>query len=415
MSCWGLTVDEEAVDNLTKQLKDEVSSEMTEFKRLGLYREKGTKNMAIVKERVEEAYYAMGKDCPCTKTGPSTSKRTLMESGDPVLQRLAEIGATQKLLNTFIPVLNLGMGGGSIHPGYDTLKETGRTSSFKPNIQQLPRKGGIRECFIPRPGYVFIAADYSVAELCSLAQVLLDVFGTSKMADALKQGKDLHINTAASIMNMDYDKCMRLYKEGDPKVEDIRQTSKVLNFGLPGGLGAKGFVGYAAGFGLTVTYGEATRLRSKWLSEYPEMELYFKWISDQMGTGGSFTSTHPITGFMRGNVGYCDGANHQFQHLTATGAKIALFNIANECYVNKGTDLFGCRPVAFIHDEVLMEAPIANAHESALRLTKLMEEGMSEVLKDIHCAAEATMMRRWYKGAKPVYENGRLVPWEPKK
>ena len=415
MSCWGLTVDQEAVDTLKISLDNEIGESMDMFKEMGIYRSNGVRNMAVIKDLVEESYEVLGKTVPRTKTGPSTAMRTLVESGDPILIKLAKLSSVQKLKNTFIPVLELGTGGRSIHPNYDTLKETGRCSSYGPNIQQLPRKGGVRECFIPRKGMVFVAADYDCAELCSLAQVLLKLFGTSKMADALNAGKDLHIQTASAIMGISYDDCLRRYREGDKETAEVRQTSKVANFGYPGGLGAKGFVGYAAGYDLTITWSEASSLRRLWMSEYPEMDLYFKWINEQMGMGGSFTSIHNVTGFVRGNVGYCDGANHQFQHLTAAGAKIALFDIAEECYVNKGTALFGCRPVAFIHDEVLMEAPEANAHEAALRLSELMENGMAQVLDDVKCTVEATMMRRWHKKAKPTYEGGRLIPWEPSK
>ena len=414
MSCWGLRVDNKAVSDLKKSFASEIARDRAEFIAAGFVRTNGKKNMAAIGEAVEEAYEIMNKKCPRTPSGkPSTSNQNLMHSGNATLVKLANWGKFQKLMNTFIPVLELGLGG-SIHPSYQTLVDTARTSSFKPNIQQLPRKGGIRECFIPRRGYVYIAADYHVAELCSLAQVLLKVLGASKMAEALQAGKDLHINTAASIMGIKYEDALRRYDEGDKEAEEIRQISKVLNFGLPGGLGANGFVGYAAGFGFNISHAESHRLRNLWLSEYPEMTLYFKWINSQMGMGNSFTSIHPITGFVRGNVGYCDGANHQFQHLTATGAKIALFDVAEQCYVDMGTKLFGCRPVAFIHDEILMEAPIEYAHEAAEQLKIVMESSMAQVITDIPCKVDTTMMRRWYKSAKPTYKNGRLVPWEPK-
>ena len=36
---------------------------------------------------------------------------------------------------------------------FEPLLETGRTSSSAPNIQNIKRLVGMRECFRPRPGY----------------------------------------------------------------------------------------------------------------------------------------------------------------------------------------------------------------------------------------------------------------------
>jgi DNA polymerase I-like protein with 3'-5' exonuclease and polymerase domains len=416
MSCWGLRTDEERVEALGISLRATQKAGRKTLIDNGLLRTgKGSKNMKVIRDLVEESYFKLGQQAPETDKGAvATSKKVLEESKNPLLMGLAELSSTEKLISSFLPVIESGIHE-PINPGYNILVESGRTSSFKPNVQQLPRKGGVRECFIPRPGYVYVAADYSVAELCSLAQVLLTLFGKSKMADALVAGKDLHIHTAATLLQKPYKRVEELYYHGDKEVEETRQLAKVLNFGLPGGLGYKTFVGYAQGFGLNITLQESKRARDMWFAEYPEMSLYFNWIS-RLCRMGKYQSVHPVTGFIRGDMGYTDGANHNFQHLTATGAKEALFNIAYECYADPASDLYGSRPVLFIHDEVIMESPISRANAAAIRLTEVMEDSMGMYLKDIPCKAEAAMMRRWYKGAKPVFNNyGELIPWEPKK
>ena len=40
---------------------------------------------------------------------------------------------------------------------------------------------------------------------------------------------------------------------------------------------------------------------------------------------------------------------------------------------------------------------------------------MKRFVPDVTITAEPALMTRWRKKAKPVFENGRLVPWEPKK
>jgi len=82
--------------------------------------------------------------------------------------------------------------------------------------------------------------------------------------------------------------------------------------------------------------------------------------------------------------------------------------------LDKGTALFGCRPIAFIHDEIILEVPEDGAPEAALRLEEVMVDIMSEYMPDIPVKADAHLMRRWYKSAEPVHNSdGVLIPWEP--
>ena len=79
-----------------------------------------------------------------------------------------------------------------VFPYYTSIKNTGRTSCSRPNIQNPPRKQGVRECYVPLPGYVLTACDYSTLELCTLAQVCYQMYGESKMRDLINDGRDLH-------------------------------------------------------------------------------------------------------------------------------------------------------------------------------------------------------------------------------
>ncbi len=49
------------------------------------------------------------------------------------------------------------MGRSVLHPSFDVLKTTGRTSSFgEIDAQNLPRDERVRRCFVPRPGHVLV-------------------------------------------------------------------------------------------------------------------------------------------------------------------------------------------------------------------------------------------------------------------
>ncbi len=109
------------------------------------------KDMAVVKAAVEAAYE--GRTLPRTESGEvSTDKDALELSGNPLLQTLAEIAGIEKVLQTFLPVLAAGVSV-PINPGFNVLVASGRTSSFRPNMQQIPsgrRIKGVRECFRAR-------------------------------------------------------------------------------------------------------------------------------------------------------------------------------------------------------------------------------------------------------------------------
>ena len=421
---WGIRVDGESLESLRRGLEKAVAQEMGDLILDGVYVQKKkdgpySRDLSRVRQLVKEQCTAQNLPVPRTPSGQiSTSKEVLAAcQGNSSLASLLRISSEQKLLNTYVPLLAKGVDA-PIHSYWNVLVKTGRTSCRRPNLQNQPRRPGVRECFVPRPGHVFIACDYHCAELRSLAQVLLDKYGASAMARALLDGQDLHVKTAASILGISYTDALERHHQKDKEVAKMRQLAKALNFGLPGGLGAARFTEFAAAppYYQTLTLDEAKALKETWLSVYPEMRTYFADIGrNTMRGGDSFTLRQHRSGRLRGGAGYCDGANSYFQGLTADGMKIALWRVTRECYDQEpGSPLSGVRVVAMIHDELILEAPAEYAAEAAKRVEQLMSEGMSVVTPDIPAPAEAALMRRWSKAASdPVHDaTGRLIPYE---
>lgn len=125
--------------------------------------------------------------------------------------------------------------------------------------------------------------------------------------------------------------------------------------------------------------------------------------------------THPWSGRVRGGLDYCSYANSWFQGRVADGAKLANYRWVRACYTAGAAPLVGCRPVLFLHDEVGTELPETYAHEAARIKTDIMIKAMSEVIDRVPITAKPVLVRRWYKGAEPVYLNDRLVPCKPVK
>lgn len=164
----------------------------------------------------------------------------------------------------------------SVHPRYVPLVRTGRTSCREPNIQQMPREPWFRELFVARPGHRLIVADYSAIELRTLAAVFLVRFGASKLAEVFQKGIDPHIYTAAMVNGQSYDEFQALAVTDPKKAKSDRQKAKVINFGVPGGLGAPALVSYAKlNYGVVMTLAEAKELRDALIYDvYPELGEY---------------------------------------------------------------------------------------------------------------------------------------------
>ena len=65
-------------------------------------------------------------------------------------------------------------------------------------------------------------------------------------------------------------------EEDRERFDTLRQRAKVLNFGIPGGLGPRSLVAYARStYGVTLTLEEAGEFRRRLIEEvYPELGLY---------------------------------------------------------------------------------------------------------------------------------------------
>jgi len=416
LSAWGMRTDPEAVAALEIDLLEATLAKRAELLQAGILKAKSkggvSKDMKAIKARVEGA---LGALAPKTDKGATkTDDDTLARVDDYAIQLLREYQGDDKLLGTFVPVL---WGGAAtpINARYNVLVSTGRTSCGGPNMQQLPRKGGVRECFVPRPGHLFVSADWSAIEMVALAQVCLNLFGVSRLAEALNDDLDPHLFVAAKLAGIDYAEAKRRYDAGDEMIADLRQLSKIANFGYAGGMGAATFVDYARGYGRTISTEMGESLKRAWMGAWPEMSRYFEYISVITGDMGPKQIEQQVSGRVRGGIGFCDGANTLFQGLVADAAKHTLWELFKACYVNPAKALYGCRPVAFIHDEIIAEAPEDHAPEMGDALAQLMIDTASLWMPDVKVKAEPVLMRRWFKGAKTVRDaQGRLQVWEPK-
>lgn len=450
ISCWGIRTDGEAIDRFEAETVAAYERAVELCREHGLVRANGTRDTKKAKALMltacadldispkrTDGYIKLKRKDPDELTaaerkriddplgGLALDEDACLETGNDVLKAYSEVSSLMTVVKTHIPALHNGVLG-PIQPRFDSLMETGRTSckgysegapTNGYQMHNVRRLAGIRECFVPRPGRLFLDADYDGLELRTVAQVCLWALGESRLAEVLNDGVDPHLDLAAQLLGITYDEALTRLKAGDEKVAGARQFAKVGNFGFPGGMQPKSFRDHARKqYGLKMSLREAEELYEAWLSAWPEFRQYFEWIRVQCGEAKVATITHFKSERLRGMVPFTVASNSFFQGLGADATKAALFAIQRECFTVPESPLFGARMVNYVHDEFMLEVPddLALANAAAKRLVSVMCSAADEWLPDVPTKATAALMRAWSKNAKPVFNSaGQLIPWEP--
>lgn len=204
------------------------------------------------------------KPVELTKTGnPSTAESSMLRLANehPAPQMLLEYRKWTKYLNTYLePWAEYADKQSRIHTNYKLYGTvTGRISSEKPNLQQVPRDGIMRTVFGAPPGWQFVEADYSQVELRIAAMVANDpvlkrIFAT---------GRDPHLETAVEMTR----------KRPEDVEKEERKKAKAVNFGFLYGMGFKRFVEYARdNYGVIVSEPEAKEVRDAFFRKYPRLK-----------------------------------------------------------------------------------------------------------------------------------------------
>lgn len=440
MSCWGMITSPEAVAEFERMARENYARLAAVLVEAGLKRpdhgkpgervEEGARDTKAAMARIVAAYRARGLPVPMTKPGddgqPSLDEDACIKSGDPLLVTYGRFGSASKTLSNDVPMLKeLPRKKGEprvlrdprmpIHAHFNGLLETGDIGCSAPNLVNLPTRPGVRECFVPPPGFVILACDYAAIQLRTWAQCCLNILGGSDMAQVLNAGEDPHLMFAADLRRIPYEEAKKLPKKlGAPgSIYFERQCGKVGNFGKPGGMGAERLVASAAEqYQVEITLQQAYEIDEIWRRRWREASMWLDYIRRLTANGRRVQIEQFYSGRLRGGLGFCDAANGIFSALSYDAIKDAAWLVARACYLERSSPLFGSRMVNVIHDELLLYVPEEIAHECAQETSRLMIIGASPWIPDVPPKVEATLMRCWSKKAEPVYREGRLVPWE---
>lgn len=274
-----------------------------------------------------------------------------------------------------------------VHTSYQlAAASTGRLASSDPNLQNIPIRTEtgreIRQAFIAAPGHVLISADYSQIEL----RLLAHIGDIPELKRAFKAGLDIHAATASEMFGVPV--------EGMPS--ETRRRAKAINFGIVYGISA---FGLAAQLG--IDQGEAGAYIKTYFERFPGIRGYMDKTKAEVREAG-FVSTVFGRRIHIPAIHSKSGAERQFGERAAINAPIqgAAADIIRRAMIRMPGALVDAglktRMLLQVHDELVFEAPEAEAERAITVIKRIMENASDPaVALTVPLVVEARAAANW--------------------
>ena len=371
MEIWGVKVDREALEKLSAEFEGDLRR--LEKK---IYEVSGTEFNINSPQQLAHILFNKINLTPSRKTRItkrySTSLDILQELAPlhPLAQYALEYRQLSKLKSTYADALPLLINPetGRIHTSYNqTVTATGRLSSSDPNLQNIPTRGELgqrfRRAFIPEPGHMLLAADYSQIEL----RVLAHLSGDPALCETFAGDRDIHEETAR-----------RVFGEALPNLKDeLRRKAKIINFSIIYGTSA-----FSLAKELGTSTHEAQNFIDRYYEQHPKVKEFLEaTVKDALEQG--FTKT--LFGRIRQvpelkqkdrvvqQAGRRIALNAPIQGSAADLMKKAMIDIREEFKKRRLKTMI----ILQVHDELVFEAP-----EEEMRVVEgIVREKMEHAVK----------------------------------
>lgn len=313
---------------------------------------------------------------------PSTDKKVLAKLPDhPAVVAIRKYRKVAKQYSTYVigTEKQIDPDTGLVHTTFNIHgTRTGRLSSKKPNIQNVPRDPLIRGMYIARPGYQFIEVDLNQAELRCLAQLSGDPDLIAIYNDPEHPG--LHHEVSVKLFGKDY--------TGEDKMR-----GKAVNFGIVYGREAKSLADE-----FDVPLPEAQRWIDGWAERFPVAWEFIGECRQAPVRGATMTTLfgrkkrhHIVT-------------KETLKELQNQAANFPHQSIASDITLKAGyrmrpkLKLLDCHITDLIHDSNLFEAPLDQAISD--KATRLAIDEMESIapemgLLKVPFTADAKSGPRW--------------------
>jgi len=309
----------------------------------------------------------------------------LAEQGFVIAEKVLDFRKFSKLKNTYTDALpkEINSYTNRVHTTLSSISTvTGRLSSIKPNLQNIPIKTPegrkIREAFVAEKNHFLISADYSQIEL----RVIAHVAKITELTKAFREGKDIHRITAAQVFGVSEDQVS----------DELRSKAKAINFGIIYGISAFGLAKQ-----LDIPQKEAANYIHSYFATYPGIEEYMQQQINLARQQGYVQTLSGRKCFIR-EINNKNPILRQEAERLAINAPIqgSAADIIKRAMVLVSKALkkenLRARMVLQIHDELLIEAP-ADEIEVA---SKIVKTEMENALKlETPLAVDVKVGERW--------------------
>jgi DNA polymerase I-like protein with 3'-5' exonuclease and polymerase domains len=268
---------------------------------------------------------------------------------------------------------------GIIHCSFNQAEaKTGRFSSSEPNLQNMPRLLGPRECFIPRKGRVHWHFDYSQVEMRLFAHFAQD----PKMVKAILN--DIHRHTASKI-----NRC-----RPEDVTDEQRKRAKKVNFGPLYGSGADTLAETMTRDGFPTTADQTRSWLSVYHDEFPSVRRTTNNLKVELSRNGYIRNPFGRRYHIPVRFAY-KGLNYDCQGTSADLMKRALVDIAY--MLRKGG--YKSRVILTVHDELVIEMVRSEQRVLVPTIIRLMENH-TDFFMPIIVDAEV-VIKRWSQKVDP--------------
>lgn len=330
-------------------------------------------NINSPKQLSELLFVQMGiKPVKRTKTGFSTDESVLKAlSGEyDIALKIVKFRGLAKLKSTFVDgiISLISPVTGRVHTSFNqTVTATGRLSSSKPNLQNIPIRDAyssrVREAFVAEEGTEFLSADYSQIEL----RLVAHMSGDKMLIEAFKSDEDIHAITASEVFSI----------MPGLVTPEMRRRAKAINFGIIYGMGAFGLAS-----DLEISVKEAADYIDSYFAHYGSVKKFIdKTIKEALKLGYTrtlFGRRRAIpelksTSVQTRKFGERIAINSPVQGSAADMIKIAMIKIEERMEVLS----LRSRMILQIHDELIWEV----LPQERERLEALVVEEMEGVVE----------------------------------
>jgi DNA polymerase-1 len=309
----------------------------------------------------------------------NTKDETLAKIDHPFAEKLRDYRFAKWLDTTYgHAFLRHLQGDGRVYASWNqTGNVAGRSSSNAPNLQGVPRDKRYRRCFVAPPGRMIVKADFAAAHL----RIAAKIADEQVMIAAFQKGKDLHRLTAASLLG----------KPESKVTGNDRQLAKAVAFGLLYAMGARGLQGYAKqNYGLEMTLAEAGRHKRKFFATYPGLARWHRRTQDARERQ---TETRSLAGRRRlldPKTPLMHRLNSPVLGTEGDAAKTALALLWE-----RRAECPGAVPIAFVHDEIVVEVDEALASRAEAWVKAAMVDALAPLIDPVPVDVEVRVAPTW--------------------